>query len=48
MKDRGQTINKVISTKRRAGAQMEWERGKSDSLLQEEVCRSGNIGQHLH
>lgn len=26
MKDRGQTINKVIGKKMRAGAQTEWER----------------------
>lgn len=48
MKDRGQTINK--RKKERRGKEMETEerRGKSDSGLQEEACRRGNIGQHLH
>lgn len=48
MKEGEQAINMVISTKRRAGAQTEWETETSDSELQDEVCRSGNIGQHLH
>lgn len=43
MKDGGQTINKVISTERRAGAHIEWER--EERVIQ--GCRTKHAGVEI-